>query len=235
MNNHEFVLKEDPSDATLRQIYIQSSWGGLGEPCDTELLIQNDHGIYRVDGAEVQVPAVQLLLITVREAVIRMPSLTNLGLTKPWLKDNANAIVRAAKTKQEYDSTYWKIRGGTRKQKSLFKSSYADPAFVAKVLPELFQYCSHTDDYPGVKVTITFMDGSTTVVSSDSQGEFILPWKLVNNDTESETFNRNISTAVVSLMPGGATNRDRISGERFALDLAAVVMDDIEEKWKLLG
>jgi hypothetical protein len=79
------------------------------------------------------------------------------------------------------------------------------------------------------------MDDSTTVVSSDSQGEFLLPWTLEKNGTESETFNRNVSTALVNLMPAGATNRDRISCKCFVLDLATVVMDDIEEKWKLLG
>jgi len=112
-------LKQDPSDANLRQIHIQSWWGGLGEPSNTELLIQNDRGIYRVDGAEVELPAVKLLLTGVQEAIIRTPSLTNLGLTKHWLEDNANAIVRDAKAKQEDDSTYWKIRGGTRKQKEV--------------------------------------------------------------------------------------------------------------------
>jgi hypothetical protein len=221
------------SDTDVRQISIQSRWGGLGKPSNTELLIQNDHGMYRLDGTEIAVSTVNKFLVSVREPVMPKPSLANLGLTGPWLENNATAIVRDSRAKEGEDSTYWEIGGGTPEQKSLFRRSYTDPAFVAKVLPELFR-CCHTDDYPGVRVTITFIDGSTIVVSSHSQSEFMLPWKLESNGTTAETFNSNISTALLNLMPKGATNRERISGNGLSLHLAEVVMADIEEQWKLL-
>jgi hypothetical protein len=221
------------SATEVRQISIQSRWGGLGTPQNTELLIQNDHGVYRLNGAEVDADAVKVFLTSVREQVISKPSSANLGLSKQWLEANADAIVRDAQANDE-DSTYWAIRSGTPKQKSLFKSSYANPAFIAKVLPEMFR-CCHTDDYPGVNVTITYVDGSSVVVSSHSQSEFMLPWKLEENGTAAETFNSNISNALAKLMPDGATNRDRITGDGLALHLAGIVMDDIEEQWKLLG
>jgi hypothetical protein len=222
------------SDAEVQQISIKSRWSGLGKPSTTELLIQNDRGTYRLDGAEVAATTVNIFLASVREPVIPKPSLVNLGLTKPWLESNAIAIIRDARAKEGEDSTYWKIGGGTPEQKSLFRRSYTDPAFVGRVLPELF-CCRHTDDYPGVTVTITFTDGSTTVVSSVSQSEFMLPWKLQRNSTTSETFNSDISTALLNLMPKGATNRERISGDGFSIHLAEAVMSDIEEQWKLLG
>ena len=222
------------SDTDVRQISIKSGWGGLGTPQHTELLIQNDHGVYRLNGTEVDALAVNSFLTSVREPVIPKPSLANLGLTKPWLENNADAIVRDAKAKEEEDSTYWKIGGGTPKQKSLFKHSYADPAFVAKVLPEAFR-CCHTDDHPGVNVTITYVDGSTVVVSSHSQSEFMLPWKLEINGAAEDTFNSTISTALAKLMPDGTTNKERILGDGLALHLAGIVMDEIEKQWKLLG
>src|SRR6201998_1321729 len=222
------------SATEVRQISIHSGWGGLGTPHHTELLIQNDHGLYRLDGAQVDALAVNMFLTSVREPVIPQPTLPNLGISKPWLENNADALVRDAKPKESEDSTYWEIGGGTPKQQVLFKSSYADPVFVAKVLPELFR-CCHTDDYPGVIVTITYVDGTTTVVSSHSQSEFMLPWKLEGNGTIEETFNRNISTALARLMPDGTTNRERIVGDGLALHLAENVMNDIEGQWKLIG
>jgi hypothetical protein len=206
------------SATEVRQISIHSGWGGLGTPHHTDLLIQNDHGLYRLNGAQVDALAVNMFLTSVREPVIPQPTLPNLGISKPWLENNANAIVRDAKAKDSEDSTYWKIGGGTPKQKRLFETFYADPAFVAKVLPEIFR-CCHTDDNPGVSVTITYVDGSTSVVSSHSQSEFMLPWKLEQNGTAVETFNSNISTALAKLMPDGATNRERIVGDGLALHL----------------
>jgi hypothetical protein len=63
------------SDTDVRQISIQSSWGGLGKPSNTELLIQNDHGMYRLDGTEIAVSTVNMFLVSVREPVMPKPSL----------------------------------------------------------------------------------------------------------------------------------------------------------------
>jgi hypothetical protein len=103
---------------------------------------------------------------------------------------------------------------------------------MAKVLPEIFR-CCHTDDYPNVKVTILYTDGSRTILSSHSQSEFMLPWKVEVSDTSVETFNKNISVALAAIMPEKVTKRDRISGRGMDLALAWVVMGAIESDWNL--
>jgi hypothetical protein len=62
----------------------------------------------------------------------------------------------------------------------------------------------------------------------------MLPWKPEEEGRSSETFNRNISLALVNLLPEGATNRERLSGDDLPLALAGAVMEDIEDQWKLI-
>ncbi len=221
------------ADVVVRQIEIQSRWGGLGRPSKTELLIRNENGVYLLDGSVVETSSVDTFISAVLEPPIPKPSAVNLGLTKNWLEATSDGIVRNAKEREEQDSTYWAIGGGTATQTSLFKTSYTNLDFIAKVLPDLFR-CCHTDDFPSASVTITYSGGNTTVVSSHSQSEYMLPWKIERNGNSSETFNRNISPALTRLLPQGATNRERISGEDFGLALAGVVMKNIDDQWNLL-
>lgn len=221
------------SDVGVRQIEIKSYWGGLGQPQNTELLIRNEKGVYHLDGEKIGAAQVDAFIAAVNEPVIPNPSIENLGLTKMWLEGAAQVIVGDAKKREEEDSTYWAIGSGTPEQQSLFKGSYTDTAFIGKVLPELFR-CCHTDDYPGVRITIRFSNGSSIVISSHSQSEYMLPWKVERSGRSTQTFNRNISTALTNLLPDGATNRERISGESFGLALARAVMGNIEKQWNLL-
>src|SRR5262249_26485408 len=140
------------TDVVVRQIAIQSCWGGLGRPSKTELLIRNENGVYQLDGTVVETSAVDRFISAVRESPILKPSAVNLGLTKSWLEATSDDIVTNAKEREEQDSTYWAIGGGTATQKSLFKTSYTNPGFIAKVLPDVFR-CCHTDDFPSVSVS----------------------------------------------------------------------------------
>jgi hypothetical protein len=221
------------ADVVVRQIAIQSRWGGLGKPSKTELLIRNENGVYRLDGSVIDSPSVDWFIRAVLESPIPKPSAVNLGLTKSWLEATSDDIVTNAKEREEQDSTYWAIGDGTATQKSLFKTSYTNPDFIAKVLPDLFR-CCHTDDFPSASVTITYSDGNTIVVSSHSQSQYMLPWKIERNGNSSETFNKNISAALTRLLPQGATNRERIAGEDFDVALAGIVMKNIQGQWKLL-
>jgi len=222
------------SDAVINRIEIQSRWDGLGKPSSTELLIRNEDGAYRVDGKEIDVAAVQALITALHETTFPKPSPKNLGLTQEWLATQASEIVQDAKKKEEEDSTYWAIGAATPEQQILFKSSYANPEFISKVLPSLFN-CCHTDDYPSVRIALTFADDSTEVASSGSQSVFMLPWNVIRDGRPAEiTFDRNISLALAQLLPEGATNRERLKGDYLALALAEVVMTNIEEEWELI-
>jgi hypothetical protein len=214
------------ADYVVRQIEIKSYWGGLGTPQKTALVIRNDKGTYRLGRKQVDVSSVKALIAAAREPVIGKPSLQNLGLTREWLEQRVAGIPN--------ESPWRKLKEGTPQQKALFTKSFTDPNFIAKILPTLF-VCCHTDDYPSVEVTISYDDGAAIVLSSHSQSDYMLPWKVESNGTANETFNRNISNALVALMPKKATNLDRIVGDRMDVKLAEAVMRSIEEQWNLIG
>jgi hypothetical protein len=221
-----------PADSAIRQIEIKSSWGGLGRPQNTELVVRHDNGEYRIGGTRIDPANVELLLASIRQPPQMKPTLENLGMTGQWLTNAADKLEKDAERNDGGDSALYEFGHGSAGQKGLFRRSYTDPNFTAKVLPEIFR-CCHTDDYPSVKVTILYDDGNSTVVSSHSQSEFMLPWKVEDGNAIVETFNKNISVALAAIMPKKATNRERISGEGLDLALAGVVMDAIEGDWNL--
>ena len=230
------ILVAQPSSASessIRQIEIHSRWGGLGEPSSTTIVIRNENGVYRTDGKEIDPAKVQALVAVVRDQAIPEPSPANLGLTRERLEAQANEILQTALAGKEEDSTYWAIRSATPEQRDLFRASYTNPKFIAKVLPDLFR-CCHTDDYPGVKITITDVDGSSIGVSSSSQSEYMLPWEVTGKSNDFKTFNRSISVALAALMPNDATNLERIRGDHLPVALAEAVLSRIEDEWKLI-
>lgn len=221
-----------PADSVVRQVEIKSSWGGLGRPQNTELAIRHDNGEYRIASTRIDPAKVELLLASIRQPPQMKPTLENLGMTAEWLTNSVDKLENNAEHNDGGDSALYKLGHGSADQKGLFRRSYTDPNFMAKVLPEIFR-CCHTDDYPGVKVTILYDDGSRTVISSHSQSEFMLPWKVESGSSTVETFNKNISVALAAIMPRKTTNRDRLSGQGLGLALAWVVMDAIEGDWNL--
>ena len=85
-----------------------------------------------------------------------------------------------------------------------------------------------------MKVTIHYDDGSRTVISSHSQSEFMLPWKVEGgNATVGNIQQEHLGGLWLQSMPKKATNRERISGQGLDLGLAWVVMDAIEGDWNL--
>jgi hypothetical protein len=225
--------RTQPACAAVRQIAIQSRWGGLGPSRKTELIIRNENGVYRLDGSVIETSAVVALNSAVLESPLPTPSAANFGLTKGWLEATSDDLLKNAKRGAENDSLYWAMDSGIASQKMLFRESYSNPDLIGKALSDLYR-SRHTDDNPSVCVTLSHSDGSSIVVSSNSQGEYMLPWKIERPNGSFETFNRNISIALANLLPKEATNRERIAGDGFALALAKVVFDDIENQWRLL-
>jgi hypothetical protein len=220
------------ADAAIRQIEIKSSWGGLGKPQNTELVIRNENGEYRLGSTRIDPASVEVLRASIRQPAQIKPTLESLGLTGEWLGNTATRLEREAEHNDGSDSTLYKLGHGSADQKGIFQHSYTDPSFMAMVLPEIFR-CCHTDDYPNVTVAILYADGSRAILSSHSQSEFMLPWKVEVGDTTVETFNKNISVALAAIMPKKVSNRERISGRGLDLALAWVVMSAIESDWNL--
>jgi hypothetical protein len=214
------------ADSAVRQVEIKSHWGGLGTPQQTDLVIQNKAGIYKLGRKRIDAASVDALVEAVQQPLIPKPSLESLGLTKAWLQEQVSGI--------PMESSWSKLKGGTPRQRELFENSFADPDFVSKVLPSLFSF-SRTDDYPSVEVTVSRDDGSNITISSLSQYSFMLPWSVSTNGNTFSTFNSRISAAVAALMPSKSTNRERIVDKDFDAELAEAVMKHLETDWNLLG
>jgi hypothetical protein len=213
-------------DTVIRTIDIKSSWGGLGTPQQTELVIRNDGKAYTLGRKRIEAASIDALVAAIKQPVISEPTVEGLGLTKPWLQEQLADIPKK--------SSWWKLKSGSAKQRALFENSFAEPDFIGKVLPSLFNF-SRTDDYPSVEVTLSCDDGSTVIVSSHSQYSFMLPWNVTASGTTFSTFNSRISAAVAALMPNKATNKERITGRDFDIELAEAVMKHLETDWNLLG
>jgi hypothetical protein len=210
----------------IQQIEIKSRWGGLGVAPTTELVIRNEKGRYRLGSKQIDSALVEALSSALNEPQLAKPDIGNLGVTKAWLEEKVTSIPDK--------SSWWKLKEGTAKQKALFRNSFIDPAFIGTILPSLFNF-SRTDDYPDVEVTVSRGDGSTVTASSHSQYLFMLPWRVSSNGNTFSTFNSNVSRAVAALMPRKSTNKERISGDGFDVELAEATMKNIERDWNLLG
>jgi|ERR1700722_18432235 len=214
------------ADPSVHKIEIKSSWGGLGVPQQTQLVIQSAAGGYKLGRKRVGTTSVDALVAAIQQAPIGKPSLEGLGLTELWLHEQLAGIPRKP--------SWWKLKGGSPRQNALFEKSFTDPNFVDNVLPSLFEF-SRTDDYPSVEVTLSREDGSTVTISSHSQYSFMLPWNISANGTTFSTFNPRVSAAIASLMPNKTTNKERIIDSDFNVELAEAVMKHLERDWNLLG
>jgi len=210
----------------VRQIKIQSQWSGLGTPQQTTVVIQYEQGVYKLGRNRVDAASVEALVEAIKQPAIPKPTLEGLDLTTAWLQQQIADIPNKA--------TWWKLKGGTPRQRELFEKSFTDPDFVSTVLPSLFSF-SRTDDYPSIEITLTRDDGSIISVSSHSQYSFMLPWDISTAGDTLSTFNSKVSSAIAKLMPKKATNRERILDEEFNVELGEAVMKHIEGEWNLLG
>jgi hypothetical protein len=213
-------------DPVIRTIEIKSSWGGLGTPQKTELVIRNKGKAYTLGRKRIEATSVDALVAAIEQPVISQPTVEGLGLTKAWLQAKLTDIPKR--------SSWWKLKSGSPKQTALFENSFTDPDFISKVLPSLFNF-SRTDDYPSVEITLSRDDGSTVTLSSHSQYSFMLPWNVTMNGSTFSTFNSRLSAALAALMPNTATNKERIAGKDFDVELAEAVMKHLEADWNLLG
>jgi hypothetical protein len=207
------------------RVTIESKWGGLGAPSQTEVLIARNGDGYRSTHNRIAGELVESLLAALNEPAIAKPELQNLGINQGWLE--ANAIPAVEKYAGSFDDA-------APNQKALYQTSFTNENLIRQVVPSLFNF-SRTDDYPSAKVEVTFEDGATLSAVSTSQYLFMLPWKVKRNDQEVATYDASISRAVAALMPENATNRPRIAGHGLEVDLAEAVMRHIEKDWKLLN
>jgi len=209
----------------VQEIKITSTWGGLGTPQQSELLITHKSKDYYVKGNKIEKRLIDNLLNAIESPEIKQFETRNLGITQEWLNAYAEIAVK------EYADYYFSVAAPN--QKELYLSSFKNLQFIEKILPSVLSG-GWSDDFPHFEVEITEPDASKTIVSSDEQPSFMLPWKIVKNNKTTQTYNAEISRALAALLPKKFVNRDRLSGDNLRRVLAESVMRHIKEDWELL-
>jgi hypothetical protein len=202
----------------LREITIESRWGGLGDSQNFSLVIESRNGLNYLGKDVVDAKLVDALLSSVASSPRPTPTLGNLGVTTEWLEQNV----------ADYP------REGAPNQKALFRQNFADTRIVEHLLPFSFRF-TRWDDHPRLTITVAFASGQRWICSSDSYYPFMLPWKVKVNGEEQTTYNADISRAIAALMPIGSLNRNRLDNEELKTLLADAVMTHIKEQWDVLG
>jgi hypothetical protein len=215
----------------VNEVVIRSAWGGYALPPHRESIIEisrSSSGIYqRSDGTAVEASQVAALVSALRAVPNRKVDLRDLGIDGRWLVDN---FAVAEKRNDELESH----EHASERQRDLFRQTFESPAKLEPIVANLFSAGRHTDDNPCVQITVTFDDGSIQRVQSNSQYEFMLPWRIKRGSGQVDGFNRDISRAIVALIPDGSTNRERLNGDAFPEVLGSAVMEAIQNDWNLL-
>ncbi|WP_420238247.1 WG repeat-containing protein [Telmatobacter bradus] len=208
----------------VREITIHSGWGGLETPQNATVTIHREQRGFQCDGKPVDAKLVQTVVTALGAPQITKPELANLGITHVWLKKQLTAV------EAEMPGS---IPDATARQKDLFESTFADPQRMADITASLFKYWK-SDDYPYVQIEVHFIDGSKLTAESNSYYAFMIPWK-VQGAQSLKTYNAAISRAVSALLPSKSPNKERLSGEGFASELAEATMNHIKEHWEMIG
>jgi hypothetical protein len=153
----------------------------------------------------------------IHEAPISEPNLANLGITHEWLVKNHDAPP---------DHYQGGPQVGASNQQALFQQKFQEESFISRIVTDIYKHSFHTDDYPSVSIRLVFDDGSVLTAISNSQQPFMLPWKIENTGIQFETYNANISRALLSILPKKTVNLSRINGD----GLLALLKSDAARK-----
>jgi hypothetical protein len=195
----------------VRQITIQSSWGGLGTSQNSTITILRVNGKFKSDGRTVSPKLIDALVVSLNAPPIAEPETANLGITSEWL---AMQIPEAEKPMAG------KFTDALPAQKRLFEKSFTDLSVMQKVLFDLFSY-TNFDDNPFTRVEVQFQDGSALSAFSNSYFTSMIPWKV---NSTLKTYNAQISRALSALLPEKASNKERLVGQGLSEELATALM-----------
>jgi hypothetical protein len=211
------------SAAQQVRIEIKSSWEGLGNPRQGDIVISGDKGKFTANGRKVDPRAIESLFAALDEPIADKVDMGNCGITQQWLESNSVDALKAV--------THQKISELSPKQVALFRGKFEDMHAVREALAELFEHW-HTDDDPRMSVSIR-IDGKELGVRSESQSPFMLPWS--GTDKPRGGYNCRISQSIAALLPPKFPDRERLlPHEGFRWDLASQIMQAIEHEWNML-
>lgn len=143
--------------------------------------------------------------------------LADFGITPEWLEKNIDKALER------------KLTPLTGSPRALLRKSFLDINKVKEIFPKILRG-GWTDDFPKLTVTIQYSDNSLLKVTSDAQGQFMLPMEISSGESVYYSANPKLSLAIARLMPSKFLNRERIAGDHLALLLGNEVYDSISDE-----
>jgi hypothetical protein len=213
-------------ESPIRQVTIDSGWGGLGAPANSSLVLKGRDGILYAGDQPIDPGKIKALLASIQAPTIPAATAGNLGIDRAWLLKNVREVPTQGESARFYSAA--------RNQQALYDQNYRDLGVIGQILPSLFRFVRF-DDHPSVKVTIQFADGHSWVVTSESYYPFMLPWTVSQQGRQRSTYNADISRAVALLMSSETPNRERLTERELKIELSKAVMQHIQNQWNTLG
>lgn len=159
---------------------------------------------------EVPIELVEAVRTAVSQPAMERITLDNLGVGEDWLR----RVIAKERSRFEYakptpQDAFLGVYG-TRLQDCAPRADVMLGMLASYYDPQNWW----TDDYPRVTASMTISSGSSVQLSSDSQKEFMLPWKVSVGGEIRTTYDARVSRALTALLPLHLLERERIAGER---------------------
>lgn len=203
----------------IDSIRVESRWAGLGEPRVTTYVIARHDDHYERGNARVSSVSIDRVLAAVTSPVVDRDTAERTIATTAWLVARSNEL---------HDDVSVPVCSAEAKR--LVVKYLRDPDVARKALNQYFS-SRWTDDYPSMSVDVTFQGGPTVHLESNSQPALMLPWRVGTM----ETWNPDISRALVDVLPTGA--EPRLTERRLATAYVDTIvrikhqeLDDLEER-----
>lgn len=240
---HATASAQATSPNVATRVTIHSYWGGLSpqSPLKTELLIQRTTHGYVLSGTSshgngfdseakptvetyrsrtIPAEAVERLVAALRAPPQAEANLASFGASK---QDVHAALDFVAHKYAQYETTRT-----SRARFAALLESLRQPETLAATLTRGFAGF-HTDDSPSLSVEVELADHTILSAKSKSQQYRMLPWTMRNDEP---TYAPAIANALHTLMPGAATNRERLSGP---IDLTELIRAGLSEPLDRIG
>jgi hypothetical protein len=195
-----------PVPPAIASIDIDDTWGGLGIRTDVHVrLVPVGDAFERQGSVRTYIDEKPLATATVPRLVVE--AFVVAALAPPTAREDALAKMTGETWLADHafpGYVYVLQRDGLQCEsnaQALFEARYSDAAGVRAALGKYFD-SRHTDDYPRSEVTIEFKDGSSRMLSSESQSAWMLPWKTADGDT----WDPALAHALGALLPPEAPN-----------------------------
>jgi hypothetical protein len=186
-------VQASPDVANVASIEVRSSYAGFGSGPSADVKIVRDGARFLYNGRDFPQYLIRRLIVALDESARDLPSPRVL-----WPNGAGNDNMAAAVTLRACagDATDLPALGAWWKQ--LFDSAKPQRAFAADYYGNVMM---STDDYPQVEVIVTFLDGLTTSVSSQSQQQYMLPFHIKQGDVTSDSYSPSLARAIADVNP----------------------------------